>query len=92
MMNDQEILNNAPEGAICIRFSGDFYRWKLSEGQADYSIPYDTKKNNGYYERSLSDIKRIVELEDKNQLLKNRLNLLEKNCFDETGNYWGFKK
>jgi hypothetical protein len=62
-MNDKEILAGAPEGAIGIKIMNGFLRWIL-KGNAMSKIYacYSFNNMNQIY-RSLSDIARIVELE-----------------------------
>ena len=62
-MNNQEIIDNAPEGSVCIDANNDYFNahgvmW------SDYCKDWDFHDNPEVPIRSLADIKRIVELEN----------------------------
>jgi len=69
MMDNQEILDNAPEGTLGIKIMDGFYRWVLKDNTQ--SKIYDCEEFNGYNQiyRSLEDIKRIAELEKERDVL-----------------------
>ena len=62
-MREQEIIDNAPEGAVCIDADDDYFNahgvvWSYYGGCFEF---YNTPE---IPTRSLADIKRILELED----------------------------
>tara|TARA_R110002153_G_scaffold130436_1_gene279317 strand:- start:558 stop:917 length:360 start_codon:yes stop_codon:yes gene_type:complete len=65
-MTNQEILENAPEGATHVDGDGDYFKYSFR------SWTYYDEQYNGWFVsdskslRSLKDIRRIVELENKN--------------------------
>tara|TARA_R110002167_G_scaffold91458_1_gene246114 strand:+ start:182492 stop:182692 length:201 start_codon:yes stop_codon:yes gene_type:complete len=63
-MTDQEILDNAPEGATHIDEDNDF--WKFSDSKRQIFDENESWFNCDSNEplRSLADIRKIVELED----------------------------
>ena len=91
-MNDKQILENAPEGAthyaqgihyLAYNSSGNWMRYDPN-GIAGFCW---FEANNLKFEyvksfRSLSDIKRIVELEKQNAEMRERLGKWRQNSFD----------
>ena len=83
-MNNKEILDNAPEGALGIKIMDGFYRWVLKDNAL--SKIYDCESLDGLNQiyRSLADIARITELEKelllgtKNSIATDLLNVMEK--------------
>jgi hypothetical protein len=85
MMNNQEIINNAPDGATHVDNWGRFKKVshpvcketeKLYEWY-DNLTSNDIDKPSGMGFRSLADIKRIVKLEKERDLLKMKIILME---------------
>jgi hypothetical protein len=72
-MNNQEIINNAPEGATHIDAEKDYFKfscqsWMYYDDQEDDWFMTDSKSL-----RSLADIKRIVELEALVEEIQDRI-------------------
>ena len=76
MMNNQDILDNAPEGATHVDFEGDYFKVETVyqyEDESDcgyedmfrfnYLGDWIVDRDNLRLTRSLADIKRIAELE-----------------------------
>ena len=62
MKTDQEIIDNAPEGAVCIDVDNDYFNAN-GDMWSDYCKDWDFHDTPEIPIRSLADIKRIVELE-----------------------------
>jgi len=84
-MTDQEILNNAPEGALGIKIFDGFYRWILKDNTMSKIYDCEGFNNINQIYRSLADIKRIAELEKVLKLVHK--DLLERAWVDTTDGY-----
>ena len=62
-MTNQEILDNAPEGALGIKIMDGFYRWVLKDNTQSKIYGCEAFFDCNQIYRSLADIKRIAELE-----------------------------
>jgi hypothetical protein len=62
-MDDQNILDNAPKGALGIKIMDGFYRWVLKDNTPSKLYECIAFYNYNQIFRSLADIERIVELE-----------------------------
>ena len=87
-MNNQDILNNAPEGATHV--SEDYGRLYLRADPEAYVSSYSNSRWNDndvktellhfHTIRSLADIERIVELEDKIAEQDEKIKMFGKEC------------
>jgi len=62
-MSNQDILDNAPKGALGIKIMDGFYRWILKDNTQSKLYHCEDFHNCNQIYRSLADIKRIAELE-----------------------------
>ncbi|MGY8897774.1 MAG: hypothetical protein ACKVI8_07050 [Paraglaciecola sp.] len=82
-MNDKDILANAPEGATHVDAAENYYvndvcDWELIEAVKGNAFIYQDASISEFESmRSLADIQRIVELEAKNEKLKEELKYVD---------------
>lgn len=67
-MTNEEILANAPDGATHVDEEGFFWILEFNR-RVCFGTTSERKVTNSYVYRSLSDIRRIVELEKANSKL-----------------------
>tara|TARA_R110000822_G_scaffold23028_1_gene71471 strand:- start:374 stop:730 length:357 start_codon:yes stop_codon:yes gene_type:complete len=65
-MNDQEIIDNAPSGAVDFVIIDGEYSYGMGDGFYGEAILCESLVGVSFCCRTIADIKRIVELEDKN--------------------------
>ena len=74
-MNNQDILDKAPEGALGIKIMDGFYRWVLKDNTQSKIYGCEAFFDCNQIYRSLADIKHNVELEK--EVVKANMKLID---------------